>query len=346
MKTWQKLQQQPELWATYDIRERVFETIRAFFKSQHFREVMTPTLVSIPSCEPNLEVFSTTLTTATGISRSAYFIMSPEYAIKKLLAAGVGNCFELTRAYRNREDVSMLHNPEFSILEWYRVGATYKEVMNDFEQLFLQIVGKTTLSYQGKTYDLSSPWPRLSVAEAFLNYCGIDTETLLSFEKLSAAAASRGYAVSSTTNWDELFSQIFFNEIEPKLRDSGRPYFIFDYPLSQAALSRPCVSDPRFAERFEVFLAGVELGNCFSELTDPVSQRDRFVADMESRKSMGKTIFPIDEELISALASVPGVSGIAVGVDRLIMLVADVPTVADTLLFPADELFDLSSGVR
>jgi lysyl-tRNA synthetase class 2 len=253
--------------------------------------------------------------------------MSPEFSIKKLLAAGIGNCFEITRCFRNEEEISNLHNPEFTMLEWYRINADYTDVMEDFERLFREIVKKVNpkadLSkwrYQNETYDLNLPWPRISFEEAFKKYAGKNIDSVK----------------------DDDFYQIFFNEIEPKLRESRKPAIIYDYPISQASLARKKASDPRFAERFEVFLAGVELGNCFSELTDAVEQKKRFESDLTERKSQGRTDYPIDENLIEALKSgLPPVSGIAVGVDRLIMLAADVPSVSETLFFPGEELFDL-----
>jgi lysyl-tRNA synthetase class 2 len=327
MKTWQKIKNNPELLKKYLIREKVVDTIRSFFKDQDFHEVSTPTLVPVPSIEPNLEVFKTKLRTLKGIKRDGFLIMSPEFSIKKLLAAGIGNCFEITKCFRNEEEVSALHNPEFTMLEWYRTQADYMDVMADFEQLFTRIIKevnpKTDLSkwqYQGETYDITLPWPRISFEEAFKKYAGKNIDDIK----------------------DEDFYQIFFNDIEPKLRESGKPAFLYDYPVSQAALARKKQSDGRFAERFEVFLAGVELGNCFSELTDAGEQKKRFESDLAERKRLGKTIYPIDEDLIEALKEgLPPVSGIAVGVDRLIMLAADVPSIADTLFFPAGEEFNL-----
>jgi lysyl-tRNA synthetase class 2 len=319
MKTWQRIKNNPKLIEKYLVREKVMDTIRSFFKDQGFHEVFTPTLVPIPSIEPNLEVFQTKLTTSKGIKRDGYLIMSPEFSIKKLLASGMGNCFEITKCFRNEEEVSKLHNPEFTMLEWYRVLADYTDVMKDFEQLFIKIIGKEKMEYQGEIYDISLPWPRISVKEAFEKFAGVD------ISKVS----------------DDDFYKIFFNEIEPKLAISHKPFFIYDYPISQASLSKPA-KDPHFAERFEVFLAGVELGNCFSELTDPVEQKKRFEKDKAHRLAQGKTDYPIDSDLIGALNSgLPKVSGIAVGVDRLVMLAADVPSISETLFFPGEEMFDL-----
>jgi lysyl-tRNA synthetase class 2 len=302
------------------VREKVVDAIRTFFKKRGFREVFTPILVPVPSAEPNLEAFQTKLRTFKGEKRTGFLILSPEYSIKKLLSQGVGSCFEITRCFRNEEEVSRLHNPEFTMLEWYRVGADYFDIMRDFENLFIQIIGKEELKYQGKVYDLKQPWPRISVAEAFRKYSKKDVL------KVS----------------DEDFYQIFFNEIEPALAKSGKPFFIYDYPISQAALARPKKEDPRFAERFEVFVAGIELGNCFSELTDPVEQEKRFRKDLAERKKLGKTEYGIDKEFIKALRSgLPEVAGIAVGVDRLIMLAGDFADISETLPLPAKKLFQI-----
>jgi lysyl-tRNA synthetase class 2 len=329
MKTWQKIKQNPKLLNQYLVREKVTDTIRTFFKDQGFREVSTPILVPTPSAESNLEVFETQLRTSKGVKKRGFLIMSPEYSIKKLLAAGIGSCFEITKCFRNEEEVSRLHNHEFTMLEWYRVGANYTDVMQDFENLFVKIVQTVNSScaldswlYQEKSYDLSLPWPRISVKEAFETFAATDV----------------------TKIDDEDFYKIFFNEIEPKLAASNKPFFIYDYPISQASLSRPKKEDSRFAERFEAFLAGVELGNCFSELIDPVEQESRFKSDLSQRENQHKTEYSIDYDLIDALKSgLPEVSGIAVGVDRLVMLAANMPTVSDTLFFPSAEIFDLEA---
>lgn len=314
MKTWQKIKENPKLLDQYLVREKVIDTIRSFFKKKGFHEVFTPILVPTPSCEPNLEVFETKLTTMTGKKRQGFLIMSPEYSIKKLLAVNLGSCFEITRCFRNNEEVSPQHNPEFTMLEWYRVNADYQDVMVDFENLFLEIIGSDKMVYRGVEYDLSLPWPRITVAEAF----GTD--------KIP----------------EKDFYTTFFNEVEPKLRASKKPTIIYDYPLYQASLAKRKKDNPNVAERFEVFLAGLELGNCFSELTDPLEQEKRFKSELEERKKLGKVAYPMDIDLINALKSgLPEVSGIAVGVDRLVMLAADVPEISNTLFFPAAEMFDI-----
>ena len=250
MKTWQRLKQEPGLWPQYRLREQVLETIRQFFKQRGFHEVQTPLLLPIPGAEPNLEVFETELRTATGKKRRAFLAMSPEYAIKKLLAAGGGNCFEITRSFRNEEEVAVGHSAEFTILEWYHTGVDYLTIMETAEALITTVIklrqpNLKAWQYQGKYYDLTCPWPRYTVASVFDKYAGIAIETLVSESELVEATAKKGYQVEKQTTWEQAFYQIYFNEVEPKLKALSRPYFLVDYPVQQAALARKKADDPR-----------------------------------------------------------------------------------------------------
>lgn len=358
MKTFQKLKQNPELWEKYWVREKVIDAIRAYFKGQGFHEAEVPLLLPAPSTEPFLEVFETQLKDDQNNKWQAFLPSSPEFALKKLLSAGSGSVFTITKSFRNGEGRSSRHNPEFTILEWYRTPGNYMDVAHDFEELMrfvwerlrpsrLHLVGSkidtlqgVTLQYQGKKYSLTAPWERISVAEAFEKYAGIDTETMLDGKRLTAYGKQQGYKVDENTTWEEIWNQIIANEIEPRLGING-PTILYDFPVAQAALSKRSTKDPRFAERFEVFMAGLELGNCFSELTDWREQEDRCLADLAERKAHGRTEFPMDTDFIEALKmGMPETGGIAVGVDRLVALFADKPDIADTLFFPVDELFD------
>lgn len=347
MRTWQRLKQKPDLWAQYRLRERVIDTIRRFFKERDFAEVQTPLLLPVPSCEPNLEVFETELRTAGELKRRAFLSMSPEFAIKKLLAAGIGNCFEITRSFRNEEETAAGHNAEFTILEWYRTQADYQAIMGDTEELITQVLklrqsDLNKWQYQGEVYNLSRPWLRFPVAEVFEKYAGINLETLTGDRELVETAKKKGYQTEINTTWEQVFYQIYFNEVEPQLLKMGRPFFLTDYPVQQAALAKRKTDEPRLAERFEVFAAGVELGNCFSELTDWQEQEARFRKELRDRDRDGKIKYPMDVELIEALKSgMPETAGMAMGVDRLIMLTGDLPSVAETMFFPTKELFDL-----
>ena len=358
MKTFQKLKQNPKLWERYWIREKVIDAIRTYFKEQGFHEAEVPLLLPAPSTEPFLEVFQTELKDDQGNKWQGFLPSSPEFALKKLLAAGSGSVFTITKSFRNGEGRSSRHNPEFTILEWYRTPGDYMDVAKDFEGLMRYIWEKLrpsgpglegskstnlqglALTYQEKEYSLKTPWERISVAEAFLKYAGIELEVMLDSEKLKEAGKNKGYQVTQKTTWEEIWNQILANEIEPKLGVKG-PTILYDYPASQAALSKKKVSDPRLAERFEVFMAGLELGNCFSELTEWREQEARCLADLAERKALGRTKFPMDTDFIEALKlGMPETGGIAVGVDRLVSLFADVPDIADTMFFPIQELFD------
>ncbi len=347
-KTFQKLKQKPELWERYWVREKVIDAIRAYFKGEGFHEAEVPLLLPTPSTEPFLEVFQTELKDDHGNKWQGFLPSSPEFALKKLLSAGSGSVFTITKSFRNGEGRSSRHNPEFTILEWYRTPGDYMDVARDFANLMLYIresipvlqsSSNPVITYQGKEYSLEAPWEKISVAEAFEKYAGIDTEIMLDEAKLKVAGKKKGYQITDKTTWEEIWNQIIANEIEPKLGQKG-PTILYDYPVSQAALSKKKASDPRFAERFEVFMAGLELGNCFSELTDWKEQEKRCLADLAERKALGRAEFPMDTDFIEALKlGMPETGGIAVGVDRLVALFADSPDIADTLFFPVEELF-------
>lgn len=345
-KNWQRLRNDPQLKKKILVREQVLDGIRAFFKQEAFHEVETPLLVKSPGSEPELEVFATSLKHLSGKEDAAYLLTSPEYAMKKLLVAGMGSIFQICKSFRNIESLGGTHNPEFTILEWYHTPGDYVTVMDDTEALlrFLydRIIadGKYLLKYQGRTFDLNGHFSREKVADLFQKYLGITSDTLLSREKLAEVCQEKGFQVEADTAWDELYYQLFLNFIEPALAESDKPVFVYDYPAQQAALSKKKLDDPRFAERFELYLGGLELGNAFSELADADEQEARLRAELELRAAKGKLKYELDEDFIAALrAGLPPTGGIAVGVDRLVMLFADVADINDTLFFPAREMF-------
>lgn len=360
MNTWKKLQQHPEQIEYLRKRERIIDAIRAFFKADGFLEVDTPLMVKSPGMEPFLEVFETQLKDDQGKVDRAFLLTSPEYALKKLLVAGIPKLFSICKSFRNGEGHSRKHNPEFSIMEWYRTHADYTAIMRDCENLFLHLaischpkqpalsptegndpIGsqKILWTYQGKTYDLTTPWERISVAEAFQKYCQIDTETLLDKQKLLAKGRERGFSVDEHTTWEQIYNQFFLNDIEPHF-GVDRPTIIYDFPASQAALAKRKADDPRFAERFEFYIAGIEMGNAFTELTDADEQLKRFQSERAERESLGKVMYDIDMDYIAALQTgLPPTGGIAVGIDRIVMFFADAPSIQDILVFPADEVW-------
>ncbi len=347
--TWQKLRDNPELMKSYLAREKVIDAIRAYFKSSGFLEVETPLMVKMPGMEPYLEVFESELLDAPGDKHRTFLITSPEYAMKKLLVVGLPKIFQICKCFRNGEDLrSSTHNPEFTMIEWYRIESNYTDLMRDCEEMVCSIYdavvgdridGKRVLKYQGQEVSVDGPWERISVAQAFEKYAGVNEDWLQNSEEMKRVAIEKGYSVDDDTTWEQVFHQIFLNEVEPHL-GYGKPTILYDYPASMAALSRKKPGDDRYAERFEFYILGKELGNGFSELTDAVEQDDRLRAEWQERKDLGKKMYDVDEDFINALkVGMPEAAGIAVGIDRLIMLFANVSTIQETLWFPANESF-------
>ncbi|MDH5532847.1 MAG: EF-P lysine aminoacylase EpmA [Candidatus Pacebacteria bacterium] len=345
MKNWKKIKQNPDLKEQFLIREKVIDGIRDFFKSNDFHEVETPMMVKYPGTEPFLEVFETELKWANGKRQQAFMLTSPEFAMKKLLVAGFENIFQVCKSFRNGEGISSRHNPEFTILEWYRSNASYEEIMQDCQDLMLslskRVNGSDILEYQGKKYDLSKDWVKISVAEAFEKWVGVDIDGLLDRNKMIERAKQEGYQVDDKTTWEEVYNQLFLNLIESQLVNYDVPVILYDYPASQAAYSKKKQSDPRFAQRFEFYLGGYELGNAFSEENDPKVQEEKFREDLQLRKELGKTDYGMDEDYLDALKEgLPPSGGIAVGVDRLVMLFANTKSIQETMFFPAQEVFE------
>jgi len=265
--------------------------------------------------------------------------------MKKLLAAGMERIYQISLVYRNRER-SSTHHPEFSMLEWYRAGAPYTELMNDCEELLRACVRALgpgrRLTWNGLSADPEQPFERLSVQEAFLRYTDTDLLGTIrdplqpSPEGRRAACGKLGVYFSESDSWEDLFFRIFLERIEPKLGE-GRPTILYDYPVSMAALSRPKAGAPHLAERFELYVCGLELANAFGELTDPALQRKRFEADMDKKERLYGERYPIDEDFLAALAFLPECSGIALGVDRLVMLATGASHIEEVLWVPVAE---------
>ena len=326
-------------------RGRIVAALRTWFAIEGFVEVETPALQVSPGNEVHLRAFATDLVAPDDSTRRLWLHTSPEFAMKKLLAGGVPALFQFARAFRNGER-SDLHHPEFTRLEWYRAGATYETLMADCESLVraaLAAAGRPRLSWRGAEADVSRPFERLAVADAFRRHASIDLLATApdprrpDRDMLAAAAGRAGLTARATDSWEDIFFRVMLERIEPKL-GFGRPTILHDYPVSMAALSRPKASDPRLAERFELYVCGVELANAFGELTDAATQRARFEADMEIREALYGERFPIDEDFLAALAhGLPECAGIALGLDRLAMLCVGAPRIEDVLWLPVSE---------
>jgi len=303
---------------------KIIDLIRAWFKNNDFLEVFTPQLVPLPSMEPNLTPFKTEVLSFKGHKIPAYLIMSPEYAMKRLLADGLQNIFQITSSFRNCEDNSSLHNLEFKILEWYRPHANYLNIAKDCENLINSINKKFNKSkyliYQDKKINLTPPWEYLTCEQAFKKYAKVDLRKIM-----------------KQKNFEDNFYKIFLTHIERNLGQE-RPTFLTDYPLSMAALSKK--KNNFWAERFELYIGGIELANAFSELTDWQEQYARLKKERQERKKLGKENYAIDMEFIKALKKgMPETGGIALGVERLIMLLTNKNSLADIILFPTSKMF-------
>jgi len=326
-----------------DRRGRILGAIRSFFAARGYVEVDTPALQVSPGLEPHLRAFKTVLhDPCDDRAGERYLHTSPEFAMKKLLVAGVPRIWQLAHVFRDGER-SAAHHPEFAMLEWYQVGASYHDLMDECAALIRtsqEVAGTEALVWRGHTADARRGWQRLSVAEAFHEHCGIDLLATApdplapDVERLAAAARHLGIAPHPGDDWEALFFRIFLERIEPVL-GFGAPTILFDYPLSMAALSRRSLGDPRVVERFEVYVCGLELANAFGELTDAVEQRRRFVADQEKKWALYGETYPIDEDFLAALDhGLPPCAGIALGFDRLVMLATGAEDIEDVLWAP------------
>jgi len=311
-------------------RARIQAAMRRWFESEGFVEVETPILQAAPGAEVHLTGFATAWELPDGEERERWLHSSPEFAMKKLLAGGMPKIFQFARVFRNAEG-SALHHPEFTMLEWYRAGTDYEAIMADCRAL-LAATGAEALRWAGHVCDPVAEPERLTVAEAFVRHAGVDLfATLGNAEALSAAS---GIAMHAGDGWEDVFFRIMFEKIEPRL-GMGRPTILCEYPISMAALARAKPGDPRVAERFELYVCGVELANAFGELTDPDIQRQRLEADMDLKEELYGVRWPVDDDFLAALDhGLPDCSGIALGFDRLVMLASGASHIEEVLWLP------------
>ncbi|MBM4331493.1 MAG: EF-P lysine aminoacylase GenX [Deltaproteobacteria bacterium] len=319
-------------------RWKIIQGIRQFFLEKEFVEIETPALVSSPGMEPHLSALEMYCTRPDGRRVKKYLHTSPEYCMKKLLGCGWEKIFQICRVFRDGE-IGDTHQIEFTMLEWYRANADYLKIMEDCEELikylFEKVMGLEELSYQGKKLYLTLPFERLSVAQAMQLYGGINIDKKHDALSLINEARSKGYQFEreGRYSFDEVFFKVFLESVEPRL-GFPKPAILYDYPASMAALARLKPDNPLWAERFELYIAGLELANAFSELNDAVEQRRRFAEEQRLRASLGKPVYPIDEELLQALSQMPPSAGIALGVDRLVMVFCDASSIQEVLAFP------------
>ncbi|WP_315772174.1 MULTISPECIES: EF-P lysine aminoacylase EpmA [unclassified Bradyrhizobium] len=307
-------------------RAAIIRALRAWFDEQGFIEVETGILQVSPGNETHLHAPGTDLTRPDGTRHRRYFRTSPEFACKKLLAAGERRIFEFARVFRDRERGD-LHLPEFTMLEWYRAEAPYDAIMADTVVVIAhaaQATGIRQFAFRGRTADPFAEPELLTVAGAFERHAGIDLLATIrdgAGDRAALAQAAAGkIRISDDDTWSDLFSKVLVEHVEPHL-GQGRLTVLYEYPAPEAALAR-VAADPRVAERFEVYACGVELANGFGELTDAAEQRRRFEQEMAEKERRYGDRYPLDEDFLAAVAAMPQASGVALGFDRLVMLAA------------------------
>ncbi|WP_284179081.1 EF-P lysine aminoacylase EpmA [Rhabdaerophilum sp. SD176] len=317
-------------------RARLKSAIRAHFDARDFLEVETGIVQVSPGNETHLHAFEAHWLASGDVPQQGYLHTSPEFAMKKLLAAGERRIYQFAPVFRARE-ASRLHAPEFTMLEWYRSGEDYTALMADCADLLrlaTEIGGQDLFQYRGQSCNPRIEPERLSVSEAFERHAGIDLDAhLADRDGFAEAARGIGLRIAPDDGWTDVFSRVISERIEPHL-GLGRATILDRYPVSEAALARPCPDDPRFSERFELYACGVELANAFGELTDPAEQRRRFEADMAEKERLYGESYPLDEDFLDALADMPPASGIALGFDRLAMLATGAEDVAGVIFTP------------
>jgi lysyl-tRNA synthetase class 2 len=307
-------------------RNAITGAVRAWFEEQGFAEVETAILQVSPGNETHLHAPRTELLGSDGKRSTRYLRTSPEFACKKLLAAGEAKIFEFARVFRDRERGD-LHLPEFTMLEWYRANATYDAVMADGIVLTAHAARATGIgqfSFRGRVADPFAEPELVTVAAAFERFAGIDLLATIPAgsdgDREALAAAARGRVrIADDDTWSDIFSKVLVEHIEPNL-GQGRLTVLFEYPAPEAALARAKASDPRVAERFEIYACGVELANGFGELTDAQEQRRRFTQAMDEKARRYGERYPLDDDFLDAVAAMPEASGVALGFDRLVML--------------------------
>jgi elongation factor P--(R)-beta-lysine ligase len=322
--------------------------VRAYFEAQDFLEVETPARVRAPGQEIHLDAIPAGQGRDQGVRTDRYLITSPEYHMKRLVASGLPRIVQFCRCFR-AEEAGPFHQPEFTMIEWYRAGGSMDDLMRDCEAI-VEAAARAARTWPAANVPacrrgpngsesvlLDGRFEQTTIRQLLHQHAGIGLRGDESEAEMRLLAERAGCHVAQDAAWDDCFYQIFLDRIEPHL-GTTRPVFVEDWPLPLAALARRKSDDPLTAERFELYAAGLELANAFGELTDPVEQRKRFTEESAIRAARGKTVYPLDEHLLAALDHMPPTCGIALGFDRLVMLVTGAPSIRDVIAFADDEV--------
>jgi lysyl-tRNA synthetase class 2 len=313
------------------LRSRIIQSVREFFIRRNFLEVETPMMQPIPG-GATARPFKTF---HNALGMDLYLRIAPELYLKRLVVGGLERVFEINRNFRN-EGISVKHNPEFTMLEFYMAYATYEDLMELSEELFIhvldEVVGKHAIQYQGQTIDFSRPWPRIPLFTALKEIGGVSEEVLRDKGAAVAFARSCDVVLSKQDNLGQILAKIFDQRVEPKLL---RPTFVYGFPIEISPLSRRNDLDKEMADRFELFIGGKEIANAFNELNDPIDQRERFIHQVSLREAGDQEAQFMDEDYIAALEyGLPPAAGEGIGIDRVVMLLTDSPSIRDVIFFP------------
>lgn len=361
MKTWQQLKVNPLLFQRYFIKEYLIKGCRKFFENRNYHELESPIITNALPQERYLDVLTTNIELSGDEAKTGYLTPTTETFNKKVLAAGLGEHFVITKVLRGLEEISPNHSPEFTMLEWYHLNATYKELMNDCEELFAFVFkyikesleneqklnrfpidttdfqNELKINYQGLNIDLSGPWHKVSIPEALKEYAGIDLEKIQSLELFKEVAIKKGYTVTEDDDWQRIFEWVWENEIEQNL-PKDKPVFVYDFPKQICVLTKVNLENPLVCERIEIYMAGKEIGNGYTELIDAEYQNQKFIEEAEARKKIGLKEVAFDYDLIDALRSgLPEVAGIGIGLDRIAMILSNSRNISDINYFPVSE---------
>ena len=318
------------------LRALVLKSIRSFFESADFIEVDTPVTLAAPAPEPHIEALATRIQTLGG-TQTRYLQTSPELAMKELMSAGLEKIYQIAPVFRDGDD-SPVHCPEFRLLEWYRRGGTWLDMVADTEALVRHTVraslGHSVVEVDGQKIDVDGPWRRVSVEEAFVRHAGFSILDCLDVPRLQQELTKRSIRFVDDDSWDDLFHRVFLEHVEPKLLADPTPLILHSYPAPLASLARLSPEDPRVGERFELFIGSLELCNGFGELTCPVEQRQRFESDKALRAASGMHDYPLPEGFLRALEHLPPSSGNALGLERLLMVIMGTRELMETQWLP------------
>ncbi|MEI7578877.1 MAG: amino acid--tRNA ligase-related protein [bacterium] len=349
MQTWENLKKNPQFFERYFVKEYLLAAIRKYFSERKYHELEVPILTNALPQERYLDVLTTNIALQNGTIHQAYLIPTTETFNKKILAAGLGNHFVISKVFRALEEISTNHSPEFTMLEWYTLGKDYFFLMKQTQDLLRKIIKETfkklkkkyngKLFYQGQEVDLQSEFYRFSVPDLVKKYLGVSLDKIQTVEAFRTELM-KFISVSESSDWQTVFELFMANLVEPELK-WDRPVFIYNFPKILCPLVKPNKKNHLVSEKVELYIAGKEVANGYSELTDWKLQEANFLVEEQARKELGKSPVAFDHELVKALkAGMPEVAGIGMGIDRLAMMVANATTISEINYFPASEAFE------